>query len=295
MSFVLKKKASDRAIDGFLYVILSLFCLATLFPLYFVFIMSVTPYTEVMRNGGFVLIPSELTLEAFKTIFSSATVPRALQITIYITVAGTAMNLAVTTALAYALSKKYLPGRSVMLLMIVFTMLFSGGIIPGYMVVKGLGLINTLWALMIPGLVSTFNLLIMKTYFEGLPPELEDAAKVDGCGDLSTLVRIVLPLSLPIMATLALFFAVGHWNTYFSGIMYLHERTLYPLQVVLRNMIVTPSVSQELAVPATQMESLPPETIKMAVVVVATVPVLILYPFLQKYFMKGVLLGSIKG
>jgi putative aldouronate transport system permease protein len=295
MTYILKKTPSDHIFNSFLYTILALFCLATLFPLYFVFIMSITPFTEVLQNGGFVLIPKHLTLEAFKTIFSSQTVPRALGVTVYITVVGTILNLAVTTALAYSLSKKYLPGRSAMLLAIVFTMMFSGGIIPSYMLVKGLGLINTLWALMIPGLVSSFNLLIMKTYFEGLPAELEDAAKIDGCGDVSTLLRIVLPLSMPIVATLALFFAVGHWNTYFSGIMYLHERTLYPLQVVLRNMIVSPAVSQELAVSQSQMESLPPETIKMAVVVVATVPVLIVYPFLQKYFIKGVLLGSIKG
>lgn len=295
MSIVLKKSSSDRIFDVVLYAGLGLFCLATLFPLYYVFIVSVTPYTEVLRSGGFVLFPSVFTLDAFRTVLGSNVVPKALQVTIFITVAGTMLNLIATTALAYPLSKKFLPGRNAMLLAIIFTMLFSGGLIPVYMIVKALGMMNTLWALVIPGMISSFNLLIMKTYFEGLPHEVEEAAKVDGAGDLATLLRIVLPLSLPILATLMLFFAVGHWNTYFAGIMYLHERELYPLQVVLRNMIIAPSVSQELSVPQSELQSLPPETVKMAVVVIAIVPVLVLYPFLQKYFMKGMLIGSIKG
>lgn len=295
MSIILKKSASDRVVDTLLYAGLGLFCLATMFPLYYVFIVSITPYTEVLRSGGFVIWPSSFTFEAFKSVLGSNVVPKALEVTILVTVAGTLLNLVATTALAYPLSKKWLPGRNAMLLGIVFTMLFSGGIIPLYMIVKAMGLMNTLWALIIPGMISSFNMLIMKTYFEGLPQEVEDAAKVDGCGDLGTLIRIILPLSLPIIATLGLFYAVGHWNTYFAGIMYLHDRDLYPLQVVLRNMIVTPSVSQELGVQQSDLQTLPPETIKMAVVVIAIVPILVLYPFLQKYFMKGMLIGSVKG
>ncbi|WP_409343099.1 carbohydrate ABC transporter permease [Paenibacillus sp. MBLB4367] len=295
MSIALKKTKSDRVVDAVLYTGLTLFCLATLFPLYFVIVMSLTPYTEVLKNGGFVVWPTSVTFDAFKTIFSSNTVPKALQVTVFITVVGTALNLAITTMLAYPLSKRFLPGRNIVLMGIVFTMLFSGGLIPTYMTVKATGLMNTLWALIIPGLVSSFNLLIMKTYFEGLPSEVEEAAKVDGCGDIGTMIRIVLPLSMPIMATLGLFYGVSHWNAYFGGIMYLSDRTLYPLQVVLRNMIQSPAVSQELAVSQSTLNALPPETIKMATVVVATIPVLIIYPFLQKYFVKGMLLGAIKG
>ncbi|MCU6712492.1 carbohydrate ABC transporter permease [Paenibacillus sp. J5C_2022] len=295
MAFVLKKNKSDYVVDSVLYLVLALFCLVTLFPLYFVFIMSITPYEEVLKHGGFVLIPSTVTFEAFHTILESGVVPKALGVTTYITLLGTFLNILVTTGLAYALSKKYLPGRNIVLMGIVFTMLFSGGLIPLFLTVKATGLMNTLWALMIPGLVSSFNMLIMKTYFEGLPHEVEEAAKVDGCGDLQTLIRIVLPLSLPVIATMALFYGVGHWNTYFAGIMYINDRDLFPLQVVLRNMIVAPSVSQELSVSANEVEMLPPETIKMAVVVVAIIPVLVIYPFLQKYFMKGMLLGAVKG
>ncbi|MBP1995577.1 carbohydrate ABC transporter permease [Paenibacillus eucommiae] len=292
---VLSKSKSDRIVDAILYGILGLFSLATLFPIYFVFIMSITPYTEVLRNGGFVIFPTEITLEAFRTIFGSNVVPRALQITIFVTVVGTACNLAITTMLAYPLSKKFLPGRNIILMGIVFTMLFSGGLIPTYLTVRATGLMNSIWALIIPGLVSTFNMLIMKTYFQGLPDEIEEAAKVDGCSDIGTMLKIVLPLSMPIMATLGLFYGVSHWNAYFGGIMYLSDRTLYPLQVVLRNMIISPAISQELAVPQSALEALPPETIKMATVVVAIVPVLVVYPFLQKYFIKGMLLGAVKG
>ncbi|MFB6362804.1 carbohydrate ABC transporter permease [Paenibacillus elgii] len=295
MPFALKKTKSDRIVDAVIFTVLTVFCLATLFPILFVFVMSITPYTEVLKNGGFVIFPKSVTFEAFKTIFSSNTVPKALQVTVFITVVGTACNLAVTTMLAYPLSKKFLPGRNAVLLGVVFTMLFSGGLIPTYLTVKATGLMDTLWALIIPGLVSSFNVLIMKTFFEGLPYEIEEAAKVDGCSDIGTLVRIVLPLSLPIMATLGLFYGVNHWNAYFGGVMYLNDRSLYPLQVVLRNMIVSPAVSQELAVPQSALNAMPPETIKMATVVVAIVPVLIVYPFLQKYFVKGMLLGAVKG
>jgi len=295
VTYFFKKSLGDRITDGFIYVILAIFGLATLFPVYYVMVVSITPYSEVLRNGGFLLIPKTVTFEAFEAIFSSSTVPKALNITVLITVLGTSLNLLVTMLLAYPLSKKFLPGRNAVLLGIVFTMLFSGGLIPTFLTVKATGLMNTIWALIIPGLVSTFNLLVMKTYFESLPSEIEEAAKVDGCGDAATLFKIVLPLSMPIIATLGLFYGVNHWNAYFGGIMYLNDRDLYPLQVVLRNMIVTPSVSQELAVPQSQLSALPPESIKMATVVVAIVPVILVYPFLQKYFIKGMLLGAVKG
>lgn len=296
MSFVLYKTKTDRAVDAVLYLVLSLFALATLFPLYYVFIMSVTPFSEVLKHGGFIIFPSHFTLEAFSQIFASPRVPQALKITVTVTVAGTALNLIVTTLLAYSLSKKFILGRNFILLAIVFTMLFNGGLIPTYLVVRGIGLLNTIWALIIPGMVSTFNMLIMKTYFEHLPSEIEDAAKVDGCGDFKTLFHVVLPLSAPIMATVGLFYGVGHWNAYFAAIMYLSDKSLYPIQVVLRNMIQTPNVSQELQIFNTiELQQLPPETIKMATVVVAILPILIIYPFLQKYFIKGMMIGAIKG
>jgi len=286
---------TDRIVDGALYVFLGLFALSTLFPLYFVVVMSITPYTEVLRNGGFVVWPSSVTLEAYKQILASARIPDALRITLIVTIVATAINLIVTTLLAYPLSKKSTPGRNGILLAIVFTMLFNGGLIPTYMVIRELGLYNTIWAMIIPGTVSTFNFLIMKTYFEGLPQEVEEAARIDGCGELATLWRIVLPLSAPILATIGLFYGVGHWNEYFKGIMYVSDKDLAPIQVVLRNMIQTPSVSQELSLNSSKLSQLPPETIKMATVTVAIMPIVLVYPFLQKYFTKGVMIGAIKG
>lgn len=296
MTNFVHKSGWDRLADVVIYGVLALFGLLTLFPVYYVFVVSMTPYSEVLSHGGFVVFPSKVTFDAFEAIFSSKTVPQALKITVLVTVLGTFLNLVVTTLLAYPLSKRHVPGRNAVLLGIVFTMLFSGGLIPLYLVVRGTGLMNTIWALIIPGLVSSFNMLIMKTYFENMPHEIEEAAKVDGCGDVTTLVRMVLPLSAPIMATMGLFYGVGHWNAYFAGIMYLNDKSLYPIQVVLRNMIQTPNVNQELALANPMMlQTLPPQTIKMATVVVAIIPVLVVYPFLQRYFMKGMLIGAIKG
>ncbi|MDQ0889465.1 putative aldouronate transport system permease protein [Paenibacillus sp. V4I9] len=295
MSFVLQKSKGDKVADAAINTVLTLFALVTLFPLYYVVVVSLTPYIEVMKNGGFVIWPEHLTFQAYKEIFGSARIPQALKITVFITVVGTTLNLVVTTLLAYPLSKKSVPGRNFILMALVFTMIFSGGIIPLYIMVRSLGLYDSVWALVIPGMVSTFNLLIVKTYFENLPAEVEEAAKVDGCSDIQTLFRIVLPLSAPIMATIGLFYGVTHWNEYFKGIFYISDKTLMPMQVVLRSMIQAPNVSSELSINSLALDALPPETIKMAVVVVATLPLLIIYPFLQKYFVKGALLGSVKG
>lgn len=296
MSYVLQKSKADKTVDAVMYVVLGLFALATLFPLYYVIVMSVTPFVEVLRNGGFVIFPGKLTFAAYREILSSPRIPQALQVSVTVTAIGTALNLIVTTLLAYPLSKRFVPGRNAILMALVFTMLFNGGLIPTYLVVRGIGLYDTIWAMIVPGMVSTFNLLVMKTYFENLPQELEEAAKVDGCGDVTTLYRIVLPLSLPIMATLGLFYGVTHWNDYFKGIMYLTDKALYPIQVVLRGMIQSPNVSQELqAINTMELAQLPPETVKMATVVVAIIPILIVYPFLQKYFVKGMLIGAVKG
>ncbi|MNR14486.1 Inner membrane ABC transporter permease protein YcjP [compost metagenome] len=174
-------------------------------------------------------------------------------------------------------------------------MLFNGGIVPTYLVVKGMGLINSVWSLIIPTLVSPFYMFIMRTYFINFPTEVEESARVDGCGDIRTLFQLVIPLSMPIIVTIGLFYGVIQWNSYFNAILYLSDRSLYPIQVILRNMIVTSSVSQELNTNPAVIQTLPPDTIRMATVVVTTLPLLAIYPFIQKYFIKGMLVGSIKG
>lgn len=296
MSYILKATKKDRIVDVFLITLLTVFGLATLFPLYYVVVMSLTPYVEVIKNGGFVMFPDSLTLDAYKQILTSARIPRALGVTIILAVGGTALNLLITILLAYPLAKKQIPGRNFFLFMIVFTMLFSGGLIPLYLIVSSLGLNNTLWALIIPSLVSAFNMLIMKTYFEALPAEMEEAARVDGCGEFRTLIQIILPLSMPILATLGLFYGINHWNTYFHAIMFITDKHLQPIQVVLRSMITTPNVGTELQLTnQQQVQRLPPEMVKMATVVVTILPIIMIYPFLQKHFIRGFLLGSIKG
>ncbi|QNK57226.1 carbohydrate ABC transporter permease [Paenibacillus sp. PAMC21692] len=287
---------ADKAADICIIILLSLCALAALFPLYYVVIMSMTPITEVLRSGGFVLLPREVTFVAYRELFASPRIPNALLVSVTVTVVGTALSLAVSALLAYPLSKAFVLGRNFFLMAIVFTMLFNGGLIPTYLVIYHLQLYNTLWALILPGMLSTFNLLVMKTYFENLPAELEEAARVDGCGEIRTLLQIVLPLSLPILATLGLFYGVAFWNDYFKGLMYISDTRLQPVQFVLRNMIQTPSVSQELGtLDPTALSQLPPETLKMAAVVVTTLPIFMVYPFLQKYFVKGMLIGAVKG
>lgn len=295
MSIMMHRTKSDRVADAVIYTGMALFALLTLFPLYYVFVVSITPFSEVLRHGGFLVIPRTFSWDAYTTIFGSPVVPRAIRVTAIITVLGTAANLAVTLLTAYPLSKKSLRGRNAVLLGIVFTMLFSGGLIPTYLTVRSLGLLNSYWALILPGLISTFNMLIVKTYFENLPAEVEEAAKVDGCSDWQTLTRVVLPLSKPVIATVGLFYAIQHWNSYYGTLLYITDKKLYPIQVVLRNMIRTDSLSNELSAQFAQIQTLPPETVKMATVCVAVLPLLLVYPFLQRFFIQGVTLGSVKG
>jgi putative aldouronate transport system permease protein len=212
---------------------------------------------------------------------------------VIITVMGTTLNMTLTTLMAYPLSKRNLPGRKVILLMIIFTMLFSGGLIPLYLVVKNLRMLNTYWAVIFPGAIATYHLLVMKSFFENLPEEIMEAARLDGAGEWNVLARIVLPLSMPVIAAVGLFYAVAHWNAFFEPMMFLNDARLQPLQVVLRNVLTDAVRAAEFAPEARQV--LPGETMKMAAVVIALAPLLVVYPLLQKHFTKGVLIGSIKG
>ncbi|TBL80708.1 carbohydrate ABC transporter permease [Paenibacillus thalictri] len=277
----------------FIYIVLIVLSVFCLFPLLYVTIMSLTPEAEIVRKG-IVIIPDTITLRAYREMLgSSHGLGAAYQVTLFRTIVGTALSLFFTAITAYPLSRKYLPGRSAFLLYIVFTMLFSGGLIPTYLLVRYLGLLNTVWSLIVPGMLSAFNLVIMKGFFEQLPVELEESARVDGSGDMTILMKIIVPLSLPVMATIGLFYAVWHWNSYFDAIMYIHKADQLPLQVVLRNILLNvQAISNDL-----NNEDQPVGTLalQMAAVVLSTLPILIVYPFIQKHFTKGVLLGSIKG
>jgi putative aldouronate transport system permease protein len=282
-------------LDGIIGLILILFGLAAVIPFIYVIAGSFTPSEELL-NRGFILFPTRFSLEGYRYIFSSDTILRSLGVTIFITVAGTLINLVFTALMAYPLSKKTFIGRRVVLMLVLFTILFNGGMVPSFLVVRELGMLNTYWSVLIPGAISAFNLIILKNFFQQLPEGLEESAKMDGCNDLQVLIRIVLPLSLPAMATFTLFYAVGHWNTFFSAILYIDDSGKWPIQVWLRQIVI---LSQGGVGDSENFDEgfVPPpaEIIKMAVIVISTVPILLVYPFLQKHFTKGVLLGSVKG
>lgn len=280
----------DKIFNAVSYTILALVGLATVVPLLYVLSVSLTPYAEVLKNGGYVLFPKEITFNAYEKLLSNSAIPRAFQITIFVTVVGTAINLTLTALLAYPLSRKGMPGRRLFLFMVVFTLLFNGGIIPTYLIVKATGLIDTVWALIVPNAIWSFNVLVMKGFFENLPEEIFESARIDGAHEWRILLRIAVPLSIPSIMTIGLFYAVGHWNSFFAAIMYITDRSLFPLQVVVREILMMTQQPLENAE-----DMVPTVTMQMSAVIFASLPIIAVYPFLQKHFTKGMIIGSIKG
>jgi ABC-type sugar transport system, permease component len=286
------KTWGNRLFDWINYSLLLIIALLCVLPFVYVLAVSFTSPQEVVK-GGIILFPKQWSLTAYEYIFSTNTLWRSMLVSIYITVVGTFINLLMTSLMAYPLAKQTLRGRGPILLGVLFTMLFSGGLIPTYFVVKELHLTNTLWSLMIPSAISAFNLIVLKNFFQQIPDGLEDSAKIDGCNDVGVLFRIVLPLSMPAMATFSLFYAVAHWNQFFNAILYINDNTKWPIQVLLREIVIL----AQSRIGDTSMDDveIQPLTIRMAVIVFATLPILVVYPFLQKHFAKGVMLGSVKG
>ncbi|MNO86884.1 L-arabinose transport system permease protein AraQ [compost metagenome] len=287
--------SAGRVFDLFNYAFLGLLGIVTVLP--FVYIIGSSFATEAeMTARGFFLIPHTFSLSAYEYIFSSSTIFRSIGVSLYVTVLGTLVNLFFTMTMAYSLSRSDLWGRNLMMNLVIFSMLFSGGMIPTFLVVKGLGLLDTYWALILPGAISAFNLIVVKNFFQELPAGLEEAARIDGCNDIGVLWRIVLPLSKPIIATFALFYAVGHWNNFFQSLLYISDSSKWPMQVLLRQIVLlSQGTVGDISALDPNFVQPPEQSIKMAVIVVGTVPILMVYPFLQKYFAKGVMLGSIKG
>jgi len=285
----------ERVFDVFNYLFLTLFALVTVLP--FIYIIAGSFATEIeLIQRKFFLFPRNPSLSAYQYIFSSDTLFRSIGNSVIITVFGTLTNLVFTLSMAYALSRRDLMGRNFVMNLVIFSMLFSGGMIPGYLVVKELGLLNTYGAVILPGAISAFNLIVIKNFFQNLPPGLEEAARIDGCSDIGVLWRIVLPLSKPIIATFGLFYAVGHWNNFFSAMMFLNDSKMWPLQVMLREIVMLSQVAVgDLSAFDPEFVEPPDQAVKMAVIIVATIPIMLVYPFLQKHFAKGALLGSIKG
>lgn len=286
------KTWGNRLFDAMNYLLLTIVGVVTILPLVHVLAGSVTTVEEMARKP-FVLIPTEFSLNAYRYILSTPTIFKALGVSIFVTVIGTLISMFITSLMAYGLTRRDLDGRKFFNLMIVFTMLFHGGLIPSFLVVKQVGLIDSVFAMIIPSAVSAFNLIILRSFFQGLPEGLEESAKLDGCGDFGILFKIVLPLSLPSIATISLFYAVTYWNSYFSAIMYINNADKWPVQVLLRQIVI--AASGMAADTDTDFIKPPEQTIKMAVIVVSTIPILMVYPFIQKYFAKGALVGSVKG
>jgi putative aldouronate transport system permease protein len=274
------------------FAVFAVVLVAVLYPFVSVVATSLASEQDVIKNGGLVIWPENPTLNSYRTIFAGGVVTRAITVSIGITVIGTLLSLAVTIMMAYGLSRK-IWGSKFFLLLALTTLLFTPGIIANYLAVKQLGLLNSYASLILPVLINAFNLVVLRQFFMGIPQELLDSAKIDGANDFDILTRIVLPLSKAVVAVVALFYAVGYWNNFFNALLYLNDSSMWPLQLVLRLYVVQ---GAPLPSAGDVVENAPPlQSIQMAVVVVALIPILCVYPFLQRYFTRGVLSGAIKG
>ncbi|WP_243390946.1 carbohydrate ABC transporter permease [Paenibacillus sp. GM2FR] len=291
----IKPTTSERVFDVANIVFLIFLSLMFVIPFLAVLSTSFISAEESMRRGAFVLIPERLDFAAYDVLLNRGKIIlNAYQVTIFRVVVGTILNLLFTSMLAYGLARRSLPGRNGLVLFIFLTMIFQGGLIPNYMLMDTLGLKDTLWVLILPSLISAWNLFILRNFFMGLPEELEESAVIDGATPLLILFKIVIPLSMPAMATIGLFYAVHHWNDWFGASIYINDVNKMPVQVIMRNILLTGITQNE-----AQLEYVrnppPAATLKSAVIMISTLPILFVYPFLQKYFVKGVMVGSIKG
>lgn len=287
----IRRSRADIAIDAVIYSILILLCITMILPFMQVITISMSPAEEVNRTG-FHFIPKKFNFEGYWRVFKHNLVWNAYFNTIARTVIGTSLSVLLTVLGAYPLSKKYLPNRTFWTGIIVFTMYFHGGLIPSYLLVKNLGLMDSLWALILPGAVSAFNLIVTRNFFMTLPESVEESARIDGANDIYILFKIIIPLSMPIIATISLWYGVHNWNAWFDCMIYIMDQKKFVLQYVLR-LILLDGRTQDLQDDSTV--TVATETMKMATLVVATLPIVCSYPFLQKYFVKGVMVGSLKG
>jgi putative aldouronate transport system permease protein len=276
-------------LDVFIFIILLLYVIAVIFPFYNAFVISISS-ESAYYNSDLLLWPQDITFEAYESVFTNSAMWKGLGITMILLVFGTAYQLFFTVITGYAMSREKWFGKNFVMNMILVTMFFGGGLVPYYYLIKDLGLYNTIWVMIIPGAIDTFNMLLMRNYFASLPKELEESARIDGANDVQIFVQVYLPLSLPMLATVGLFFAVGNWNSWYNGMLFIENSDLKPLQLVLREMIASISSSVESPTSKTYSEGL-----VMASIFFTIVPMMCFYPFLQKFFVKGIVVGAIKG
>ncbi|MBQ9612259.1 MAG: carbohydrate ABC transporter permease [Lachnospiraceae bacterium] len=290
-----KMSLSYRITDVIIYTMMGLVGLTMLLPFLYIFAGSFATDKELTERAFFI-IPRVWSLNAYKYAINTGNILVGLWNSIKLTFLGTIVNMVLSTTFAYPLSKKHFKGRNLILNMVIVTMLFSGGMIPTYMVLKTYGLYDSYWALILINAISPFNMIIIKNFFQELPPDLEEAAYIDGASEIKTFLSIILPLSKPVLASISLFYGVGYWNDYFNAMIYLQTPNKYTVQVMLRNIILKASNISDVMLDYYDSNGVPPDkAVKMATTVIATVPILMIYPFVQKFFTKGVMVGAVKG
>lgn len=286
------RSAGDKIFVIIVYVLMGGMALVCLYPMWHVVMASVSDPIQLMRHSGVILKPLGHSLEGYRVVLQNPNIPISYRNTIFYVVLGTAINMFLTTLGAYALSRKGYMLKRTLTLLIVFTMYFNAGLIPNFLLVKNLGMYNSVWAMVLPGAVSTWNLIVMKTAFQSVPVSLEESARLDGANDFIILFKIFLPLSKATVAVMILFYAVGHWSSWFNAMIYLRDRNKFPLQLIMREILISNSTSGNSLADTDAMFL--QEVVKYATIVVSTVPILFIYPFAQKYFMAGVMMGSVK-
>ena len=290
------KSLSAKTFNVINGILMAIVIIITLYPLVYVLALSLSS-SEYVQAGMVSIIPRGFNIEAYKQVFADNHFWKSYGNTIVYTVLGTALNLAFTSTMAFALSRRDLIGRKPLNMLVVFTMFFSGGLIPNFLLVKNLHIYNTIWAVLLPGAINTYNMIIVRTFMQQLPEEILESGRIDGANDLQLFGKIVLPLSKPSLATIGLYYAVDHWNAYFYPMLYLKDKSKYPLQVLLKEMIVDEALSSLSQGAAEIVGNMQPtsDMLMGASIIIALIPILCVYPFVQKYFVQGVMIGSVKG
>jgi putative aldouronate transport system permease protein len=291
----IKESNGQKAFNIINVIVMLFLVILTLYPMLYVLFASLSKPNEYMAHQGILLRPLGFTLGSYKAVLKNPMIAIGYRNTIFVVVVGIGLNIFMTALGAYVLSRKGLMLKGFLMFFIVFTMFFSGGLIPFYFTVKELGLDNKLWALIIPGAISTYNLIIMRTAFNAVPDSLEESAKLDGASHYTILFKIMIPLTLPTIAVMVLYYGVAHWNAWFNAMIFIRNRDLYPLQLILREILIANDTNSMIQNANAGDQEMLSETIKFAVIIVSTLPILALYPFLQKYFVKGVMIGAVKG
>ena len=293
MSMVIKRTTSQKIFDVFNYLFLFCLLLATLYPVVFVIAASLSEPNAVFKSGGFLIWPKEFQIGTYGLVFKSKNILIGYGNTLFYVVIGTSINLLLTVLGAYALSRKGVPGTNAIMMMILFTMFFRGGMIPEFLINRSLGIYNNRMSVILPYAISVYNLIIMRTFFSSIPVSLEESAKIDGANDIVILFKIFIPLAIPSIAVVGLYYGVEHWNSYMRSLIYLRDRSLFPLQVFLREILL--QNQNEAMQSSTDTSFAFAENLKYATIVVSTLPIMCVYPFLQRFFVKGVMIGAVKG